>query len=130
MTRMLALSLVVLAGGISAAEAAVRGGQFKGTINAVAGNSAIATLDFAAEGDARQEEQNIGGLSDTYLGTYWEFELGPISIWTGTFDELPTYETWGISFFNVITSYHLTNLDQPAADGWLLRVGDAEIDEE
>lgn len=127
MGRTLALGLMMIAAGSMVADAAVRGGKFTGTINATIGNSATATLDFAAVGNARAEVQDIGGIGNDYTGTYTEYSIGVFSYWTGDYKDLPSYQASGFSFFGVITSYSLTNQDVATASGWLVRSGSAVL---
>ncbi|HET6424789.1 MAG TPA: hypothetical protein VFG20_13960 [Planctomycetaceae bacterium] len=127
MVRAFILSLVLLTGFNGTADAAVRGSKFVGTINAATGNSATATLNFALIGDARTEAQDIGGIINSYPGTYTEFSISVFSYWTGDFTGAETYEASGFSFFGVVTSYSLTNEGVDAASGWLWRDGIADL---
>ncbi len=127
MVRLLAVTAFMISAVVSQAEAAVRGGKFTGTINSPLGNSATATLDFSAIGNARGESQSIGGIANTYPGTYIEFELGAFSYWTGTFTGAPTYQASGFSFFSIISTYQLTNEGIAAGSGYLLKTGTSSV---
>lgn len=127
MVRAVVLSMVLLAGASSVADAAVRGGKFVGKINAATGNSATATLNFAAIGNKRTEAQDIGGIVNSYPGTYTEFSIGEFSYWTGDFTGAATYKASGFSFFGFVTTYSLTNEGVDAASGWLWRDGFANV---
>lgn len=127
MLRTLTLILLVSSLSVANAQAGVRGGKFTGTINSDLGNSAEATLNFAAIGNARTEVQVIGGIPNAHTGTYVEFDFKVFSFWKGTFTGASTFEASGFCFFNFVSTYDLTNSGASAGDGWLWRTGIADV---
>ncbi len=127
MPRAMIMFMLLFTMAAGSADAGVRGREFTGTINAVAGNSAETVLDFAAIGNARSEVQSIGGIPNAYPGTYTELDFGMVSYWTGTFTGAPTYEVSGFCFFSFVSTYRLTNSGAAAASGYVVRSGIANV---
>ncbi len=123
-----ALFVFVLSFAAANVNAAVRGGKFAGTIYSSTGNSADATLTFATVGNGRFEVQTIGGIANSYPGTYTEAEFGPLSFWTADYTGAETFESSGISLFSTVSTYWLTNNSQFAALGILFKTGVPDVE--
>ena len=79
-----------------------------GTVTRARTDAVSDALGRAASGMARRHEFDADAFEETRggvanAGSYFEFDLGVVSYWSGRYDSYPNYQASGLCFFGFIT---------------------------